>query len=111
MPEPAADALPLTVTLGGRPYPLRVAPGDEEAIRRIAKELNDKVVDFQRAYAGKDKQDCLAMLLLIYAVDLYKVKDGRDEPAGLPDESLETLRRLGADVRRALAASESPAEG
>ena len=73
------DFLSLTVTLGGRPYPLRVVPEDEEPIRRIAKELNDKLTDFQETYPGRDKQDCLAMLLLIYAVDLYKVKDGGAE--------------------------------
>ncbi|MFK8056156.1 MAG: cell division protein ZapA [Saprospiraceae bacterium] len=72
------DFLSLTVTLGGRPYPLRVVPEDEEPIRRIAKELNAKLTDFQGTYPGRDKQDCLAMLLLIYAVDLYKVKDGRE---------------------------------
>lgn len=78
MSKPLIDAefISLTVTLAGRPYPLRVLPADEEPIRRIAKELNDKVAEYQHAFSGKDKQDCLAMLLLIYAVDLFKIKDG-----------------------------------
>jgi len=88
------DFLSLTVTLGGRPYPLRVVPEDEEPIRRIAKELNDKLTNFQETYPGRDKQDCLAMLLLIYAVDLYKVKDGRaavDPKVGRSLSQLETI--------------------
>lgn len=66
----------LTVTVGGRAYPLRVLPEDEGPIARIAKEINDKLATFQQTYQGKDKQDFLAMLLLIYAVDLYKEKEG-----------------------------------
>lgn len=108
---PDADVLSLTVTLAGRPYPLRVAPRDEAAIRRISKELNDKVADFQRSYVGKDKQDCLAMLLLIYAVDLYKVKDAGagEAPIGgtLPADAIATIERLKADITQALADSAS----
>ncbi len=103
-PVSAAESLSLTVTLAGRPYPLRVLPTDEEPIRRIAKELNDKIVDFQRAYSGKDKQDCLAMLLLLYAVDLYKAKVGQPDPDGQVAPTLQTLER---DLRRALAATGS----
>ena len=75
-PATSAESVSLTVTLSGRPYPLRVLPEDEGPITQIAKELNDKLGDFLLAYEGKDRQDCLAMLLLIYAVDLYKVKAG-----------------------------------
>ena len=38
----------------------------------IVKELNEKVNRFQLTYTNKDKQDCLAMSLLTYAVDLHK---------------------------------------
>ena len=114
MSKPAADseATALNVTLAGRPYPLRVTPEDEPAIRRISKELNDRVVEFQRSYVGKDKQDCLAMLLLIYAVDLYKVKGGRDVgtpvAGALPPDALATIEQLSAEVATAL--EESAAE-
>ena len=97
-----AESLSLTVTLAGRPYPLRVLPEDEEPIRRIAKELNDKVADFQQAYQGKDKQDCLAMLLLIYAVDLFKVKDGNSATDVQLDR---TIRQLERQLTDALAVS------
>ncbi len=102
MSKPVADAesLSLTVTLAGRPYPLRVLPADEEPIRRIAKELNDKVVEYQRAYSGKDKQDCLAMLLFIYAVDLYKAK--ASEPPAADQALAPTLARLERDLAAAL---------
>ena len=112
-PADPADDRALNVTLAGRPYPLRVSRSDEEAIRRIGKELNDKVVEFQKTYVGRDKQDCLAMLLLLYAVDLYKLKDGQTAPAAgaLPEDALATVEQLKADIRAALAESAVEDEG
>ncbi len=62
----------ITVLIGGRPYPLKVQPEDEATIRKIVKEVNEKINRFQLTYTNKDKQDCLAMTLLTYAVDLHK---------------------------------------
>lgn len=87
-PSPNDEFRSLTVTLAGRPYPLRVLPDDEEPIRQIARELNEKFVGFRESYPNRDPQDCLAMLLLIYSVDLYKVKDA----SGGPDPAV--VRRL-----------------
>ena len=120
-----AESISLTVTLAGRPYPLRVLPEDEGPITRIARELNDKLGDFLQAYDGKDRQDCLAMLLLIYAVDLYKVKEGTQADAGARADVgaqadagaqatgarlLESLRRLEAQLADALEAVATPAD-
>jgi cell division protein ZapA (FtsZ GTPase activity inhibitor) len=64
----------ITVVIAGRPYPLKIQPGDEASLRKIIKEINDKVNQFQLTYTKKDKQDCLSMALLTYAVDLHKFK-------------------------------------
>lgn len=64
----------ITVVIANRPYPLKVKQEDEAAIRKIIKELNEKVNRFQLTYTNKDKQDCLAMAALTYAVDLYKTQ-------------------------------------
>lgn len=68
----------ITVLIAGRPYPLKIKVGDEHTIRKIVKDVNDKVNKFQLAYAKKDKQDCLSMALLTYAVDLHKVQENTD---------------------------------
>lgn len=68
------DTINITVIIAARPYPLRVSKRDEAMIRRIVKEVNEKVNKFQLTYTTKDKQDCLAMALLSYAVDLQKNK-------------------------------------
>ena len=64
----------ITVLIAGRPYPLKIKVGDEPAIRKIVKEVNEKINRFQLTYTNKDKQDCLSMALLTYAVDLHKTK-------------------------------------
>ncbi len=71
------EALNITVLIGGRPYPLKIKAGDEHTIRKIVKEINEKVNSFQLTYTQKDKQDCLAMALLTYAVDLQKARQTR----------------------------------
>ena len=69
----------ITVLIAGRPYPLKIKLSDEPAIRKIVKEVNEKINHFQLTYTNKDKQDCLSMALLTYAVDLYK-----NAPEGKP---------------------------
>ncbi len=66
------DLINITVLIAGRPYPLKVKPDDESTVRMVVKEINDKINRFQITYAQKDKQDCLAMTLLTYAVELQK---------------------------------------
>lgn len=69
----------ITVLIAGRPYPLKVEEADEASIRQIAKEVNDKINNFQMNYNKKDKQDCLSMALLTYAVDLHKWRTGKQQ--------------------------------
>ena len=101
------------MTLGGRPYPLRVTEEDEGPIRQIANELNDKINELQRSYPDRDRQDVLGMLLLIYAVDLYKVKGGEATTAALPSaqdasEITDALRHAEQVLTRALDAVSAP---
>jgi len=68
------NTIKITVLIGGRPYPLKINSADETAVRKIVKEVNDKVASFQTAYQDRDKQDGLSMTLLTYAFDLYKLR-------------------------------------
>lgn len=85
------DSKQLTVTIAGRPYPLKIKASDEPVIRRIVKEVNEKVNKFQLTYPNREKQDCLAMALLAYAVDLHKASS---QPAASSSEISEKLSRI-----------------
>ncbi len=95
------DSKQLTVTIAGRPYPLKIKANDEPVIRRIVKEVNDKVNRFQLAYPNREKQDCLAMALLAYAVDLHKTPSP-PETASTPELSAK-LSRIQSLLDEALA--------
>ena len=69
----------MQVVIAGRSYPIRVHPSDTEVIKKIVDEINSKVRDYQSTYANKDKQDCLAMALLTYGVDLYRNDQSEEE--------------------------------
>ena len=72
------EFITITVLIAGRPYPLKINEGDEPIIRKIVKEVNDKITLFQTTYTKKDKQDHFAMTLLTYAVDLHKAQQQPD---------------------------------
>lgn len=80
------------IMIAGRTYPLKVKAEDENAIRDVVNEVNEKIKNFQLTYANRDKQDCLAMALLTYAVDFHKsAREANDN--GLA-ERLGALERL-----------------
>ena len=76
------DTLNITVLIAGRPYPLRIKARDEHTIRKIVKDVNEKINKFQLTYIKKDKQDCLAMTLLTYAVDFHKAQTDKEMTPG-----------------------------
>jgi cell division protein ZapA len=93
------DSKQLTVTIAGRPYPLKIKANDEPVIRKIVKEVNEKVNRFQLAYPNRERQDCLAMALLAYAVDLHKVSS---QPDSFTSELSGKLSRIDALLDEAL---------
>lgn len=62
----------VTILIAGRPYLLKVNAADEALIHRLAKEINDNATAFKAAQPSKDTQDCLALTLLTYAVELHR---------------------------------------
>jgi cell division protein ZapA (FtsZ GTPase activity inhibitor) len=61
------ELIPISVTVGDRSYRIKVEPQNEETVRKTAKFINDKLVEFKQQFAGKDMQDYIAMVLIWYA--------------------------------------------
>lgn len=64
-----SELIPLNILIADRTYRIRVHPKDEEVVRATAKTINDKLLEFKTAYAGKDMQDYIAMVLIWFATE------------------------------------------
>ena len=101
------DMTNLTVDIAGRSITLKVDQQNAASIQSIVTELNESINRLQSSYPGKDKQHCLSMALLTYAVELKKTQDDLSSltggtghnPAGL----LSRLSHLEALLDTALA--------
>jgi cell division protein ZapA len=63
------EMIPLNITIADRTYRIKVAPKDEEAVRKTSALINQKMVEFKNAYAGKDMQDYVSMVLLWFMTE------------------------------------------
>ena len=62
-----SELLPINILIGDRTYRVKVAPQDEETVRRTVKLINEKILEFKSQFAGKDMQDYIAMVIVWYA--------------------------------------------
>lgn len=63
------ELIAAALLIGDRTYRIKVASGDEEAVRKTVKTINEKILEFKTNFAGKDMQDYIAMVLLWYATE------------------------------------------
>ncbi len=64
------DKLSIRVNVADRYYPLKVDRENEEKIRKAARMINEKVLQYKQRYSDKDVQDFLAMASLQYVIKL-----------------------------------------
>ncbi|ANE52602.1 cell division protein ZapA [Flavisolibacter tropicus] len=63
------DLILLNLLIADRTYRIKVAPKDEEVVRKTAKTINDRLLEYKTQFAGKDMQDYLAMVLVWFATE------------------------------------------
>lgn len=66
------DKLSIRVNVADRYYPLKIDRNDEEKIRKAAKMINEKVLQYKERYSDKDLQDFLAMAALQFVIKLIE---------------------------------------
>ena len=69
------DKLSIRVNVADRYYPLKVESDNEERIRKAARLINEKVLQYKQRYVDKDIQDFLAMAALQYVIRLIEIED------------------------------------
>lgn len=87
----------INITIADRTYRIKIAPEDEEQVRKTLKVINDKIIEFKTEFVGKDMQDYVAMVLMWYATQLQSGKS-----AVLENELSEALSRIENQLNKTL---------
>ena len=75
------DELAINITIAERRYPMRIKRSDEEKIRKAAKIINERILQYQERYVGKDNQDFLAMSSIQFVVQVLDLmNENNTEP-------------------------------
>ena len=87
------EKLSIRINIADRYYPLKIDRNDEEKIRKAARSINEKVLQYKQKYSDKDTQDFLAMAALQFVI---KVMDGEgnNEDTGLNEKIRELTDEL-----------------
>ena len=73
------DKLSIRVNVADRYYPLKIDRDEEERIRKAARLINEKVLQYKKKYVDKDIQDFLAMAALQYVIQLLDINRKVDD--------------------------------
>jgi cell division protein ZapA len=68
----AEQLIPINIIIADRSYRLKIAPQDEEVVRKTIKTINEKIVEYKTNFSGKDMQDYVSMVLLWFATEQQK---------------------------------------
>ncbi|MFP4621871.1 MAG: cell division protein ZapA [Bacteroidales bacterium] len=79
------DKLSIRINLADRYYPLKIEAKDEERIRRAAKLINEKILQYRQRYIDKDNQDFLAMAALQFVIKYLEMEEKTDNQPIMED--------------------------
>ncbi|MDR2801871.1 MAG: cell division protein ZapA [Prevotellaceae bacterium] len=94
------DTISIRIAVADRPYQLRQPAAKEEQIRAAAKQVNDRVMQYQQRYVQQDAQDALAINALQYMMkimDYEEITNVFVQEAQQLDKQLEDYLRNIAD--------------
>ena len=87
------DKLSIRVNIADRYYPLKVERENEEKIRKAARMINEKILQYKQRYTDKDVQDFLAMAALQYVIKLTEEEE-KLENDYIPDAIKELIQKI-----------------
>lgn len=76
------EELAINITIAERRYPMRIKRNEEEQIRKAAKMINERILQYRQRYTGKDNQDFMAMSALEFVIRFLDMMEKSDiDPA------------------------------
>lgn len=88
------NKLKIKLSIADRVYPLTIAAGQEEGLRKAAKKIEAMIKQFEQSYAVRDKQDVLAMCALQFAAQVEQKSLDKESNQTELEEKLKALDEL-----------------
>ncbi|KMQ67461.1 6-phosphofructokinase [Chryseobacterium sp. FH2] len=92
------DVRRITINIAGRVYPLNVPAAEEETLRKVGKQIESMIKDFEQNFDVRDKQDALAMCALklgtnaeVVSANYEKTINSTNERLALVNNSLNEI--------------------
>ena len=76
-----------------RTYRLKILPKDEEMLRKTVKTINEKIIEYKTQFAGKDMQDYVSMVLILFATEQNTTTSQQMERENITDK-LDSIERM-----------------
>ncbi len=72
------EKLSIRVNIADRYYPLKINRDEEERIRKAARLINERVLQYKQRYAEKDNLDFLAMTALQLVTRMVELEENQN---------------------------------
>ncbi len=89
----------ITINIAGRVYPLNVPAAEEETLRRVGKQIENMIKDFEQNFDVRDKQDALAMCALKLGTNAEVVALNYDKTLHAANERLSQITQSLNDIK------------
>lgn len=83
----------ITINIAGRVYPLNVPAAEEETLRKVGKQIENMIKDFEQNFDVRDKQDALAMCALKLGTNVEVVSMNYEKTIQSTNERLATINQ------------------
>ncbi|MGG5210455.1 cell division protein ZapA [Chryseobacterium sp. MIQD13] len=88
------DVRRITINIAGRVYPLNVPAAEEETLRKVGKQIESMIKDFEQNFDVRDKQDALAMCALKLGTNAEVVSLNYEKNINSTNERLVKINQL-----------------
>ncbi|WP_292008201.1 cell division protein ZapA [Chryseobacterium sp.] len=84
----------ITINIAGRVYPLNVPAAEEETLRKVGKQIENMIKDFEQNFDVRDKQDALAMCALKLGTNAEVLSVNYEKNINSTNVRLQSMNRL-----------------
>lgn len=88
------ETIRITINIAGRNYPLNVPSAEEETLRKVGKQIETMIKDFEANFNVRDKQDALAMCALKLGTNAEVFQLNNEKNIKISNEKLVQLSQL-----------------